>query len=190
VPVGNLIHEDLQAEESDCTEKVPALFDHLVGEQLHLIGDGETECLSGLEVDDQFELHHLLHREIGGLLALEDTAGVDADLAKQLRNIRSVAYQTAGRGELAIRTDRRNGVAKCQRAELLAARNKVWVGADHQRTGPQLNQRRKGRIEIVIGAGMRVRFEPSLRFTAVIPRNTCNSDVLLEISPKIPYGSP
>jgi hypothetical protein len=31
VPVGNLSHEDLQAEESHCVEKVLASFDHLVG---------------------------------------------------------------------------------------------------------------------------------------------------------------
>ena len=37
---------------------------------------------------------------------------------------------------------------------VLATCKEEWVGADHQRTGPQLNQRRKDRIEIVIGAGM------------------------------------
>jgi hypothetical protein len=31
VPVGNLTHEDLQAEESHCAEKAPASLDHLVG---------------------------------------------------------------------------------------------------------------------------------------------------------------
>jgi hypothetical protein len=30
-----------------------SLFDHLVGEQLHLIRDRQSERLSGFEVDDQ-----------------------------------------------------------------------------------------------------------------------------------------
>jgi hypothetical protein len=42
-----------QSQQSDC------LFDHLVGEQLHLIGYGETERLSGLEIEHKVELCRL-----------------------------------------------------------------------------------------------------------------------------------
>ena len=63
--------------------------------------DGEAERLGGLEVDDQLDFGRLLDRQIGGLLALENPAGVDAGLAIGIGNARSVAHQAAGRGELA-----------------------------------------------------------------------------------------
>ena len=40
-------------------DELAASFDHLVGEQLHLIGDGETERLSGLEIEHEVELCRL-----------------------------------------------------------------------------------------------------------------------------------
>jgi hypothetical protein len=58
------------------------LFDHLVGEQLHLVGDGQAKRFGRLEVDHQFELGRLHHRQVGRLGALEDAAGIDAGLAK------------------------------------------------------------------------------------------------------------
>ena len=57
-------------------------FDHLVGEQLHLVGNGQAERLGGLEVDDQLDFCRLLDRQVGRLLALEDAAGVNADLTQ------------------------------------------------------------------------------------------------------------
>src|SRR5262249_18325868 len=94
-------------------------FDQIVGAALQRHRNGEAERLRGLEVDDELDFRGLLNRQIGGLFAFEDAAGVDADLAKQLRNIGSIAHQTTGRGELAIRTDRGNRMAKCLCAELL-----------------------------------------------------------------------
>ena len=40
----------------------------------------QAERLGGLEVDDQLELGRLHHRQVGRLVALEDPAGIDADL--------------------------------------------------------------------------------------------------------------
>jgi len=34
--------------------------------------DGKAERLGGLEVDDEFDFYHLLHREVGRLVAFED----------------------------------------------------------------------------------------------------------------------
>ena len=60
----------------------PRLFNHLVGTDEQYFRERQTERLGGLGVDDKLNLHGSLHRQIGGLFALEDAAGVDADLAK------------------------------------------------------------------------------------------------------------
>ena len=49
-----------------------ASLDHLVGAQQERIGDCKPDCFCGFEVDDQFELGRLLHRQIGGSCALEN----------------------------------------------------------------------------------------------------------------------
>ena len=50
-------------------------------------GTSRPSSLGGLEVDDQLELGWLQDRQVGGLRALEDAAGVDADLAICIRNL-------------------------------------------------------------------------------------------------------
>ena len=44
-----------------------ALLDHLVGEELELLGHIEAERLGGLEVDHQLELGRELHRQVAWL---------------------------------------------------------------------------------------------------------------------------
>jgi hypothetical protein len=55
------------------------LFDHLVGDGEQRRGHLKAEQPSGLQVDGEFELDRLLDRQVGGLLALEDFASIDAD---------------------------------------------------------------------------------------------------------------
>ena len=63
-----------------------------------------------------------MHRQIGGLFALEYPAGIDAGLTRRGHNAASVAHQAAGRGELADSCgDRGHRVASCQRSQLVAA---------------------------------------------------------------------
>ena len=64
-----------------------SLFNHLVGTHEQRHRHVEAERFGGLEVDDQLELRRLLDWQIGGLLALENPAGVVADqaLARPLR---------------------------------------------------------------------------------------------------------
>ncbi len=55
-------------------------LDHLVGEQLNRVRHLNAECPCRLQVDDELELAGLQNRQVGGLRALEDSTGVDADL--------------------------------------------------------------------------------------------------------------
>ena len=60
------------------------LFDHLVGAREQLWWQGEAQCLGRFEVDREVKLVRLYHRQIAGLGAFENAAGVDADLPGQL----------------------------------------------------------------------------------------------------------
>src|SRR5262249_41505232 len=71
------------------------LFDHLVGTRQQCRGNFESERLRGLQVDDELELRRLLHRQVTGLLALENARRVDAAEAKRVRKDRSVTHETA-----------------------------------------------------------------------------------------------
>ena len=54
------------------------LFDHLVGATLYRLWHGNAERLGGLEVDHQLDFRCLLDWQVRRLLALEDSAGIDA----------------------------------------------------------------------------------------------------------------
>ena len=55
----------------------PNLLDHLVGVQQHRLRDGQPHRFRGLEVDYKLEFGWRLHRQLGGLLALEDAINID-----------------------------------------------------------------------------------------------------------------
>src|SRR4029077_7674223 len=54
------------------------LFDHLVGDQLHRVGNGNADSGCGSHIDDELEFRRLLHGQVAGLLTLENPPGIDA----------------------------------------------------------------------------------------------------------------
>ena len=65
----------------------PASFDHLVGEQLHLIGDGQPERSGSFQIDNEFKFGGLLDRQIAGLLTSENSPRVEASQTICFRKI-------------------------------------------------------------------------------------------------------
>src|SRR5262245_26298203 len=66
-------------------------LDHLIGSGEQCRGHSEVEHSGGLCVDDQLELGRLHNWKIRRLHALEDAAGVDADLTKCVRDVSTIA---------------------------------------------------------------------------------------------------
>src|ERR1700737_3185148 len=88
-------------ERTHALQQTAASLDHLVGAAEQRYWKGEPERLSGLEVDHELDFRGLLDRQLGGLLALENPAGIDADLAKGIGRAGPIAHHPAGHGVLA-----------------------------------------------------------------------------------------
>src|SRR5437773_7798009 len=88
-------------------------FDHLVGDSEQPWREAEAECLGGVEVDHELELDRLHDRQLAGLLALENPAGIDTSQAICIGDARSVTHQTADFGKLTQEIDRKNPMVSC-----------------------------------------------------------------------------
>jgi hypothetical protein len=114
------------------------LFNHLIGPGLQHRRHVDAERLGGYKINDHFESRRLHHWKVGGLLALNDAAGIEADLAIGLGQARSVTHQTTGRDRFPKWIDRGNAVARCQCDQLLALGGEEWIRGDDERIGALL----------------------------------------------------
>src|ERR1019366_4955549 len=63
---------------TDAPQQTVSLFDHLVGGHEQRGRNCEAERLGDFEIDHQLVFGRRLHRQVGGLVALENSAGIIA----------------------------------------------------------------------------------------------------------------
>jgi len=73
----------------------PASFDHLVGASLENPRYVEAKRLRGLEIEHQLVLRRCLHRQVGGLLALQDAIDITGRAPPIIEPVKSVRQQAA-----------------------------------------------------------------------------------------------
>src|ERR1700730_1749119 len=92
-------------------QQTASLFDYLVGTAQQRNRKGKAERFRGLEIDHQLGIRGLLDRQVGGVLALENAAGIIASEAIGVGDVGSVAHQPASHYSFAPWVDRGNRVA-------------------------------------------------------------------------------
>src|SRR6516225_6267313 len=127
-------------------------LDHLVGNGKHAGRRRQAERLRRFEIEHEFELGRLQHRQIGGFGALENPAGVGANLTIHVSKIDSITHQAASRRIFAILIDGGYRMASRQSHQLVAARVEKWIGCHCERGNALLCNGFECRIDLVIGA--------------------------------------
>src|SRR5436190_3698389 len=95
------------------------LFDHLVGASEESWRHVEAECPGGLHVDHQLVLRWRLHRQLAGLLTLEDAIDVAGGAAILIGIVGAITHQAARACEVAERIYGRHVVPSRERRDHL-----------------------------------------------------------------------
>src|SRR5947207_15200999 len=106
-------------------------LEQCVGAQQKLFWNCKAYGLCGLEIDHQFELCWLNDRQVGGLGAFENAAGINADLTISIGDARAVTHQAASLREVRKRVDAGYPVAYGQGRDLVASVDEEPIGTDH-----------------------------------------------------------
>ena len=92
-------------------------FDHLVGAEQKRCGKLDTEPLGAFEIDDHFEFHGPLDREVGRRGAFQNLVQERRRAIKKVRSIRPI-FQQRARFRLRPESNHRQSVLQCQSSNL------------------------------------------------------------------------
>src|SRR5258708_39954124 len=88
-------------------DEPPFLIDHLRGSRQQSWGDRQVESLRRLEIDNQFVVSRSLNRQVGRLLALQDTINITSYASELFDSTRPIGDQAAESDIKAATVDRR-----------------------------------------------------------------------------------
>src|SRR4051812_32647347 len=88
------------------------LLDYLIGSREERLQHGQTECLSRFQVDDHLQFLRSFDWQVSPLFPFENPAGVNALDTICGGLARSITEQATGFREIAVKGNRRNGVAQ------------------------------------------------------------------------------
>jgi hypothetical protein len=131
----------------------PASFDDFVGACEQRRWQIDAERPGGLQIDDKLKLGRLRDRQIGRLGALENFAGVNADLANTVSDVGSVAHQPASLDEVPLGQNHRNAVARRQHSKLDASTVEVIARGNEEGIGSLTREGGEGSIDLAVRAG-------------------------------------
>src|SRR6516225_3380231 len=133
------------------------LFDHLVGTGEHHRGNVEIKRARRLRIEHKFELGRLQDRKVRWFGALEDAAGIDADLAERVHKIGPIAHQQAGFDHLARNITRWYSISHRQRRNLHTAAGEESIARDEKSIGSFTPKCSKRRVNLTRRAGIEER---------------------------------
>src|SRR5262249_9201306 len=127
-------------------------FDHLVGGSEQRRRHREAERFCSLEVEHELDLGGPHDRQVGGLLALENPPGIDADLPIGIGYAAPVAAQAAGHDGFAHGIHRRQPMTSRKRDQSFPFGVEKCAGTNKQGTCPALGERCKGWFDVGVAA--------------------------------------
>ena len=107
-----------------------------------------------LQVDDELEFGRLQDRQVGGIGALKDLTGVDADLTIHVQDIGPIAHQPTRFDMFANGIGRGNRIARRECRKLDAPSDEESVGGDEEGDDPVARESGEGRLDLAAGAGV------------------------------------
>src|SRR5262245_32650141 len=113
----------------------------------------EAERLRGLEVDEQIDFHRTLNRQVSWPFAFQKTTREDAEFAKSVIHIGSVANERTLPDTFRIRDANWYLVANCQIDELVLNGEEEYFAAHQKGARLLLDKGCKGNNDIVGAAG-------------------------------------
>lgn len=130
------------------------LFDDVVGNREYSGRHVDPKRSRSLKIECKFELGGLQDGQVRGLRALEDAAGINADLAGHIREIGPVTHETAGSHNFAVRVGCRNPFARRQSCKLHATAVEERVGGNKKRVHALARKHLEGCIDLAGRAGV------------------------------------